>query len=160
MALMNREENIAQLEAHRENLANATNWEEYRSHHVAYIDALIVEQRALQEAENSAWAFVTKTITRTAHTEKPRAAASAQIRGESMSDIAKTTIPIASKAKNDDDHIRFAMHMMNQIKAGHYEVSNIHVAQTDGENGAVHHTASWTTTPTDPAAPAEEFDHG
>lgn len=46
------------LEVHRANLASAQTFEEYRDHHVAYIDCLIERERARHAAENAERAFV------------------------------------------------------------------------------------------------------
>jgi hypothetical protein len=50
------------LEAHRANLANSKTFEEYRDHHVAYIDFLIERERAKNAVKQAEVRFVYRSV--------------------------------------------------------------------------------------------------
>lgn len=55
---MSNHEEIFLLTTHRDNLAKAETWEEYRNHHIAYIDYLIERQKGIQIHKDAATKFV------------------------------------------------------------------------------------------------------
>lgn len=53
----------------------------------------------------------------------------------------KTKVPHPQDATSDEDHLKFAEHMIQQIRAGHYKASNVSVSRTDeGDAGARTHS--------------------
>lgn len=69
--------------------------------------------------------------------------------------VSKKTIPHPSEARGDEDHLRFAAHAFEQIKAGHYTVNNVVVGQQEIGPGGVRLVIAldrWETHPDNPSA--------